>query len=448
MDSEILDRMPPSDVAVERQLIGCCLIEPKITEDVDRMVREADFYSDANRTLYGEMVRMAREGIEFDAGLLLDRLRSKGNLERIGGVAVFAELLAEVFLAGNWRRYADVILRHSRKRQIIEAAVGALRDAYDPGTEPDEVLTRLERGCSEVETGTEDSDPVTMEDAAIKAVMSIDRSMRSKRPPGIHTGFWQFDSEAGGLFPGELFILAARPSVGKTSLALQWAAQIAKSERTYFATLEMGAEELATKRICSIAGVAQARVRAGRIKAEDVPILNNAARVAATRNLILHDWSKIKVLDIERTARRVKAKCVFVDYLQIITPVETKGKNRYEVVGRIASDLKAMARSMQVPVIALCQIGRSAEQNKGGEPQVKDLRESGDIEAAADVIALLHRHVDNSLMGPTEDRYAARLKIAKNRLGKTGSFALDWEGSRTEFSCHDGQPVDEQADMF
>ena len=439
MRSEILDRMPPHNRQIEQQLIGSVMLDPRILDVVGSMVQPDDFYVDAHRIIYGHLVQMSQENRRIDSPLLLDRMRTRGDLERVGGTAYLFEVFASVASPRHFRDYAQVVRRDAEKRRVIRAGLDAVVAAYDESTTSEDVLGALETNLAEIKTGKYDSDPVTMSDACVGAINQIDEIIRRGRSAGIMTGLPAFDEQIGGLFPGELTIVAARPGQGKTSLALQMAAHAADAGHVvYFASLEMGRCELAMKRLCAVAGVSGMRIRTGEINNYEKSRIMQATQSVAVDNFHLHDWAAIRPFDIQRAARRVGAGIIFADYLQIITAPDST-KKRYEQVGDISRQLKMIAREMNVPVVACCQIGRQAEQGKESRPMLSQLRESGNIEQDCDVALLLWRP-KNGIGSDNSDHWDADLIVAKNRKGITQSIRLDWNGDATEFLCHNYTP--------
>ena len=442
MSAELLDRTPPHNRQIEQQLIGAVLLDTRILDDAASIASPDDFYVDAHRIIYGHLVGMSQENRRIDVPLLLDRMRGNGDLERVGGSAYLAEVFSSVASPRHFRDYAQVVRRDAEKRRVIRASLDAIVGAYDETTTSEDVLGTLETDLAAIKTGQHDSDPVTMAAACVAAVQEIDEIIRRGRSAGIMTGLPAFDDQIGGVFPGELTVVAARPGQGKTSLALQMAAHAAESGRVvYFASLEMGRNELALKRLCAVAGVSSMRVRTGDINAYERSRIMQAAQSVAVDNFHLHDWAAIRPFDIQRAARRVGAEIIFVDYLQIVTAPDAT-KKRYEQVGDISRQLKIIAREMNIPVVACCQIGRQAEQGKESRPMLSQLRESGNLEQDADVVLLLWRPKHGIVSGetsgeqPKPDRWDADFIVAKNRKGTTPTIPLNWNGDATSFFCH------------
>ena len=439
MQTDLLDRTPPNNPAAERGLVGSLLLDPRRLDDIPATLQQTDFHDGACGRLYAHLRAMADARDRIDAALLVDRLKRAGDLNAVGGTAYIAEVLQAVPVAAHAKHYAAIVLRDSRKRQIIRAANEMLASAWDTQANPDDALAAAEEALARIKTGSYNTDPVTMWDATATALAEIDAIIRRKRLPGVMVGLPQFDEEVGGFFRGELVILGARPGQGKTSLALQMAAHCAaRGRRVYFATLEMGASELAMKQLATESGVSSQRIRAGKIDEHDRAQLSEASQRVAVKNLVLHDWPEIRPFDIQRAARRCDAEIVFVDYLQIVSPPDLK-KKRYEQVGDISRQLKLVARQMDVPVVACAQIGRQAEQRAETRPKLSDLRESGNIENDCDMALLLWRP-ENGIHGKKDtphagEKWDADLEVAKNRKGVRKRFRLTWSGDETRFSC-------------
>ncbi len=438
--SEIFDRMPPANLDAETQVLGSILADPnpkRRLDDVSRILTADDFYAEANAVIFKHLAEMVGAGVPIDVPLLVDRLRKAGDIERAGGTARIAETLEAVAVSAHATFYASAVLQASRKRQLIHAAQEVMRQAWQPDTEPDDCLAAAEKALAGIRTGSYGRDPVSMFDAVTAATRHIDAIAAGKAKAGCPTGLHAFDEQLGGFHPGELVILAARTGQGKTSLALQVASHMASVGRAvYYASLEMGSEELALKLLCSEAGVSTQRVRSGSLTDAESRFLAEAGQRIAFQNLHLHDWPAIRPFDIGRAARRLRCEIVFIDYLQIVSPPDdSKAGKRYEQVGAISRDLKQIAREMRVPVVALAQVGRQADQTREGRPRLSHLRESGSIEQDADAVCLLWRPEGG--IGDQKDNWSAELAVEKNRHGPNARIRLDWDGPRTRFACHE-----------
>lgn len=435
------DHTPPQNIEAERSVLGCVLLQPACLDLVGVMLRADDFYDAKHKTLFGHFLAMNEAGA-LDLTLLLNRVKSHGDLEAVGGAAYLAEIMGSVATAPHAVYYAEIVADKARRRHVIETIATCLEAAYQDEREPlNEMLGKVESVLSGVGDGGDQGEPKQLADALVEVVVQADAILHKKHTAGLLTGLVEFDETIGGLFDGELVILAARPRVGKTALACEIARHVAGHGRlVYFASLEMADTELVTRMLCSEADVNSRRIRTGTLTVEDMTALAEASYVMAGAQLLIHDRPGLSVADVRRTCRRLRKKdlaLVVVDYLQRITPADKKLK-RYEQVAQIAKDLKTLARELSIPVICLAQLGRDAE--KEARPQLHHLRESGDIEAEADVVAFLWRPaawsddelkaVRKGVLPPSEQ---ASLIIEKNRNGETATLKLWWEAHRTRF---------------
>lgn len=432
------DLIPPCNPEAEVQVIGSLLLAPGKLDEIGSILRAGDFHGHFNEMIYRHLLGMSESEGRVDVPLLMDRMRQAGEWNNEMAAHV-AEVVRSVAVAAHVKYHAGIVLRTSRNRQLINIGQNLVHAAWQRDAEPEACLSDAEEAMAQIRTGSYDTDPRPISEVMVEVMQEIDDIIHKRKTAGCMTGLVEFDQEVGGLFRGELTIVAARPGQGKTSLALQIAAYCAATGRTiYFATLEMPRIDLAMKRLCSVSDVSSQRVRTGDIDIEQQQQLVKGSQAAAQTNLHLHDWPEIRPFDIRRAARRVGAEVVFVDYLQYVTPPDTT-KKRYEQVGDISRQLKTIARQMDVPVVACAQIGRQADQTKEAKPKLSHLRESGNIENDADVVLLLWRP-EGGIVGKKGtyegDRWDAELEVAKNRKGATTRLRLDWDGPRTVFACH------------
>ena len=425
------DRLPPQNLEAEKSVLGCMLLDSDTADDVLPILRAEDFYNDANAKLYAQMVKMVDEGIRIDPMLLMSRLRDSGEFEAIGGGAYLGEVAQSVAVAAHAKHYAEIVREQSTRRHLLLVGAKLLADGYDAQDTPAAILERAEAALSDIRMGSEETEPVTLYDATSEAITAIDAIQQRGLSSGVFTGLASFDTDQGGLFPGELIILAARPGIGKTSLALQVAYHVAaKGHLTYYASLEMSAVELSTRLACSLSGVSSRLVRTGRITSQDAGKLNNAMTEQSQATLDIHDQPGLTVAEIRRQIRRRKKHgltLAVIDYLQLLS-VEDRRIPREQQVARITKTLKETAREYEIPILCLCQLNRLADGEE--RPQLSHLRESGAIEQDADVVLFLAPHKPTDLA-----RNNASLIVAKNRNGETGPIPLDWHPSRTQFTC-------------
>ncbi len=451
VSSEILDRRPPCNLEAERGVLGSILLLPIVCDDVALIVRPEDFYDDANQSIYRHLREMHDEGRRIDTTLLVERLRSKGDFERVGGAAYLAEILQSVPTAANATHYAEIVKSKATLRSLIHSSTEILRDAYDESDDAKEMLARAEQRIFSIldEQGT--GDLSNIRDILQHAMVRIDARMKQDHAAGgIETGFHDFDAMTGGLHDSELIILAARPSMGKTALALNIAehASLVQGVNTLFVSLEMSSVELADRLLCSLAKVNGMRLRNGTISNDDRRRLVEKAAEMSQAPLFVDDTPSRTITEIAAAARRLKRRnnlgLVIIDYLQLIEPDNSRDP-RQEQVAKIARRLKGLARELKVPVMCLAQLNRQAEATRDNKPRMSHLRESGAIEQDADVVMFVHR--EEYYCTSEEDRAKvageAELIVSKQRNGPTGDIKLSWLKDFTRFTDSAARPYDE-----
>ena len=449
MNAELLDRLPPSDARVEMGLLGAIALKPRVLDDVAEIIQPDDFYADANRRLYLAFQAMHAARVPFgNIAVASDWLKKSGEYEVIGGAAYLAECLTSEPTAAHAVHYAGIIARHAKMRAIIHAATEALRDAYDPTATPEGVIDTAGRAFAEVAMRENERDGYTAQEAVQAALDNIDE-ISEHGGLGLATGFRTFDEQIGGLFPAELAILGARSSVGKTALAMQIAQwNAAKGRLVYFVTLEMSMVNLIQRELCAAASVDSLRLRGGTLTEQDrAAIIDQAAKIA-TRALVVDDRPMLKTSDIARKARRLAGKglrLVIVDYTQFVTPENPK-EVREQQIARISRDLKALAKELNVAVLAMAALNKEAD--KQGSSRLSHLRESDAVGYTADMVMTLDRG-EKGISVSDADRDKGKLgesnafwKVLKNRNGPIGKIELDWIAWRTRFACRGEQPPD------
>lgn len=439
--AEILDRQPPCSLEAEKSILGSILLLPQVCDDVALVVRPEDFYDEANRKLYSELREMHDANKRIDLTLLVERLRHTGNFDVVGGSAYLAEVMNSVATAAHAVEYAEVVRDKSTLRSLIYASTEILRDAYDTGNEPRELLSGAEQRIFQILERRGGGAVSNIRDVLGNAMARIDARMKHEHTiGGIETGFTDFDSLTGGLHDGELVILAARPSMGKTALALNIAEYVTMQCQvpTLFVSLEMSSIELADRMLCSIAEVNGHRLRNGTISNDDRRRLVEKAAVLSESPLYVDDSPSRTVTEVAAAARRLKRRdglgLVVIDYLQLLEPDNSKDP-RQEQVAKIARRLKGLARELKVPVLCLAQLNRQAEVSKDNKPRLSHLRESGAIEQDADVVMFVHREEYYQTNDEDRQRCAgqAEIIIAKQRNGPIGDIKLMWRKDFTRF---------------
>lgn len=422
-------------------VLGSILLLPEVCDDIASL-KSDDFYDDANRKIYENLRDMHDDGGKIDVTLLVSRLRTAGDYEKIGGAPYLARLSGSVPNAAHAVYYASIVSEKAVYRKLIESSTEILRDAYDQASTAKELCSQAEQKVFAIMDGRSAQSVHSISDVLHQAMDRMEARMRDEFVDGAaETGLTRFDEMTGGLHKGELIILAARPSMGKTALAMNIGENVSIEQRApvLFVSLEMSGIELADRMLCSLARVNGHRLRNGTISSEDRDRLIRKANEISQAPLFVDDSPSRTVSEIAAAARRIKRReeglgLIVVDYLQLIEPDNSRDP-RQEQVAKIARRLKGLARELEVPLLCLSQLNRQAEDSKDHQPKLSHLRESGAIEQDADVVMFVHRE-EYYHRGDDKAQYAgqAEIIVAKQRNGPIGNVELTWEAEFTRFS--------------
>lgn len=439
--TEVLQRQPPFDLEAEMGVIGSILLMPEVCDEIASLKAD-DFYDDANRKIYHQLREMHDTGEKIDVTLLVARLRTAGDYEKIGGAPYLARLSGAVPNAAHAVFYSSIVMEKAVYRKLIESSTDILRDAYDQNSTAKELCAQAEQKVFAIMDGRGGQSVHSISDVLHQAMDRMEARLRDEYVDGgAETGLSRFDEMTGGLHNGELIILAARPSMGKTALAMNIAEHVSIEQRApvLFVSLEMSGIELADRMLCSLARVNGHRLRNGTISGDDRMRLVNKANEISQAPLFVDDSPSRTVSEIAAAARRIKRRedalgMIVIDYLQLIEPDNSRDP-RQEQVAKIARRLKGVARELEVPLLCLSQLNRQAEDSKDHKPKLSHLRESGAIEQDADVVMFVHRE-EYYHRGEDRAQYAgqAEIIIAKQRNGPVGDVELTWEADFTRFS--------------
>jgi replicative DNA helicase len=443
----ILDRSPPFDLAAESGVLGSLLLNPDVANELTLVLRDSDFYDDANRKIYSAMIEMFDTGRKIDVTLLVSELKARGDFDLIGGAAYLAKLANSVPNAAHAIYYAEIVRTKATLRRLIDVSTTILNEAYDETFDAKELVSQAEQRIFQIQDERNANSAAQVGDVLKTAMERIDLRMQGVQlNSGVMTHFTDFDAMTGGLHDGELIILAARPSMGKTAFAMNIAEQVAMKENApvLFVSLEMNALELVDRLLCSVAKVNGSRLRVGTISQDDRKRLISSAAKIATSPLYIDDTPSRTVSEVAAVARRItqqelrkpdgrKLGLIVIDYLQLLEPDNPKDP-RQEQVAKIARRLKMLAREQKVPILCLSQLNRQSEEGKDHKPKLSHLRESGAIEQDADVVMFVHRE-GYYHRGEDAEQYAgqAEIIIAKQRNGPVGDIELIWEKEYTRF---------------
>jgi replicative DNA helicase len=423
-------------------VLGCILLKPDTCDDVALILRPEDFYDDAHSKLYEHMLKMHDAGRKIDVTLLVDELKRCGDFERLGGAPFLARVTSAVPTAAHATYYAEIIRNDATTRALIDASTEILRDAYAQTHPPKELLNHAEQRIFSILDRRGSAEVSNIRDILHEAMDRIDAWLQGKQiTGGVETGFIKLDELTGGLHNSELIILAARPSMGKTALAMNVAEHVAMNLRlpVLFVSLEMSSIELGDRLLCSVAKVDGRQLRVGRVGKEDRKRLVDAANLVSEIPLFVDDSPSRSVTEVAAAARRVARRegrlgLIVIDYLQLVEPDDPKDP-RQEQVAKMTRRLKGLAREMKVPVLCLAQLNRQAEISKDNRPRLHHLRESGAIEQDADVVMFVHREEYFASSEDEREQLAGRAEIivAKQRNGPTGNAELGWHKKYTRF---------------
>ncbi len=447
-------RVPPQSLESERALLGALLLKPDAIHDVSDLIRADSFYAEKHRIIFNAMRELADRGEPIDQLTLSQRLLDQGLLERAGGRAYLAELVSAAPAPGNFSHYAELVSRKHLMRALIDTAYGITESAYDEARDVMEVLDEAEKSiyaignASVAHKFTAIGDKVHEAWDRIEALSKRDGGIR-----GVPSGFPALDTLLSGFHPSDLVILAARPSMGKTSFALDIArnAAVRHNVPVGIFSLEMSSEQLIDRMLSAEAFVNSWNLRTGQVKGEeDFSRIRDALELLSKAPVYIDDKPGNNILAMRAVARRLKRErgigLIVVDYLQLMSPTSTKASdNVVQQVTEISRSLKGLARELEVPVIALSQLSRAVEQ-RGGKPRLSDLRDSGSIEQDADVVMFIHREDKRD---PTNAQpNVAEILIEKHRNGPTGKVELYFDDKRSSFQSMDTAGYGELAAEF
>lgn len=437
-------RQPPNSAIAEQAVIGGLLIDNDAWEKVSGVVSESDFYFKENRTLFKEIRTLAESREPFDIVTLGNRLQ-KNNIESSGVLGYLASLARETPSAANIAAYARIVRKKSIRRSLIGTATRIIEDAYNQEIDEKNLLDRAEQSTFEItgaQAASDKSRVLSSETLSADTYKYIDYLHRHG-PPGIKTGFEDIDRKTNGLEAGELIVIAGRPSMGKTSFALNIVQNIVFTDTPRPAvifSMEMSARQVMMRFFSSLGHISQFRVRTGRLRDEDWTRLSHAMKMLKEAPIFVDDTSSLSPLDIHAKVRRLKREhgplgAVMIDYLQLMQ-ISNSSENRVAEISQISRSMKSLAREMEVPVLALSQLNRAVESRPDKRPLMSDLRESGAIEQDADLIMMIYREEvyarkagDDGApqnFGPAGNESIAEINIAKQRNGPLFTAKLNF----------------------
>ncbi|HSB52113.1 MAG TPA: replicative DNA helicase [Dissulfurispiraceae bacterium] len=449
-----IERLPPQNIEAEQSVLGAIILDNEALPKALEVVGDDDFYKDSHRRIYRAVLDLFDKNEPIDIVTLTDHLRKTDGLEAVGGLSYLSHLANSIPTSANIRYHARIVREKALLRSLIRSATHIAGKVYEDSLDADEMVDYAERTIFEIAEKRTKTSFSTMKEV-IKDTFKMIEHLYDKKEAitGVPSGFRDLDELTSGFQPGDLIVVGGRPGMGKTAFALNIAQHVAIELKEPIAifSLEMAKEQLALRMLCAESMVDSSRVRKGFISREDWPKLTNAAGRLAEAPIFIDDSSAITVLEIRAKARRLKMEhgglsLVVVDYLQLMRSRGTFERREQEI-SEISRSLKALAKELRVPVIALSQLNRGVEQRGEKIPTLADLRESGAIEQDADVILFLYRDEIYNKNNP-ENKGKADVHIAKQRNGPTGVITLSFLADKTRFVDFSAVPHYHEEDVY
>lgn len=447
--SDLLHKLPPQSLEAEMSILGGILIDNDAINRVLEILEPLDFYREAHRKLFSAMLELSERREPCDLITLTETLKRRGDLDNCGGASYLATLVDYVPTAANISYYCKIVKERALNRRLISVATEIVTKGYEAQEDVNEMLDSAQKALFDLAENKLRPQYYPVKDV-IKDTFKMLQTLYEKKEAitGIPTGYLDLDHMTAGFQPGDLIIIAARPSMGKTTLALNIASHASAEAKqrvgSVIFSLEMGKEQLVMRFLSSLARVDAGRMRTGNFMDSDWPRLQKAASILHSANIFIDDTPAISVLELRSKARRLKSEhdigLIIVDYLQLMRGSAATAENRQQEISEISRSLKALAKELNVPVVALSQLNRSLENRGDKRPMMSDLRESGAIEQDADVIMFVYREAvycehcrkkDGSCTANHER--SAEVIIGKQRNGPIGTVELAFMGEHTRF---------------
>ena len=441
------DRVPPQNIEAEQSVLGAMLIEKEAIPKVMEILRDTDFYREAHRVIFNAMLELYNKNEAVDMITVTEILKRDNKLEDVGGIAYVTSLANAVPTAANVTYHASIIEEKSILRQLVSVSTQIASMGYEANDDVKNIIDSAESKILEISNRKKTADFTPINEIVLDSFKSIEALMGNKNGlTGLPTGFEDLDNLTSGLHGSDFIILAARPSMGKTAFALNVVQNVAiraakkvggAPKTVAFFSLEMSKEQLVQRMLCAEANIDSQRLRIGELRDEDWAMLINTADTLSSANIYIDDTAGITAMVMMSRARRLKAEhgldLIVVDYLQLMQGSGKKNNSgdRQQEVSEISRSLKALARELDVPVIALSQLSRSVEARQVKRPMLSDLRESGSLEQDADIVAFLYR--EDYYNPETENKNITELIIAKHRNGPVDTVNLFFHKQYTKF---------------
>ena len=434
-----MDRMPPASIEAEQAVLGAMLLKPDAVTTAAEELSADDFYRETHRLIFEAMMELKERTEPVDLVTLTEQLKKADKLAKIGGIPALSLIANSVPTAANVHYHARIVHEKAQLRSLINAATEIAGAAYENADEVEDIMDSAEKRILQVASGKRSKDFVPLQDILLDTLEQIDLRYNNKGSiTGLPTGFTELDHLTAGLQKSDLILVAARPSMGKTAFTLNIAAHVVlrAKEPVAFFSLEMSKEQLVQRLLCSEGRIDSQRLRVGELEEKEWGDLIDTANRLSAAPLYIDDTPSITVMELRSKARRLKAEhglsLIVIDYLQLMQGRASKsGDNRQQEISEISRSLKALARELNVPVIALSQLSRSVESRQIKRPMLSDLRESGSLEQDADIVMFLYR--EDYYDPETENKNITEVIIAKHRNGPVDTVDLTFLKQFTKF---------------
>ena len=438
MDEALIKKVPPHSAEAEQSVIGSMLMDKDAIITASEIITGDDFYSHQYAVLFDAMIELFNEGKPVDLITLQNKLKEKDIPAEVCSLEFIRDIITAVPTSANVKYYANIVYEKAVLRRLIKTTESITNECYLDKEKLEVILEQTEKKVFDIIQNRSSGDFVSIKDIVIKSLESIESAAKSKGSvTGIATGFYDLDYKTAGLQPSDLILVAARPSMGKTAFVLNIAEYVAVKSNitTAIFSLEMSKDQLVKRIISMNSKVDSQAIRSGDLKDEDWIKLVESARMIGNSNLIIDDTPGISISELRSKCRKFKLEnnlgLVIIDYLQLMSGSK-KSESRQQEISEISRSLKALAREISAPVIALSQLSRAVEQRPDKRPMLSDLRESGAIEQDADVVMFIYR--DDYYNHDSEDAGISEIIIGKQRNGPTGTVKLAWLSQFTKFA--------------
>lgn len=434
-----IGKIPPHDIEAEQAVLGSMLTDKDAVIEAMEVLRAEDFYREDNKIIYEAIFNLYNKSEPIDIITVKDELIALGKFEAVGGLEYLASLPEKVPLVSNADKYTRIVEEKAILRNLIKAANDISASGYAEAEEIDDIINQAEKQIFEITQKKNQKGYTPIKDVLVETFAEIERLYNQKQAiTGIPTGFADLDYKTSGLHNSDLILIAARPAMGKSAFVLNIATHAAVNANVPVAifNLEMSKEQLVNRMLCSEAMVDSNKVRTGKIEEDDWVKLATALGPLSEAPIYIDDTPGISITEIRAKCRKLKMEknigLVIIDYLQLVQGSSKRNSSREQEISEISRSLKILAKEINVPVIALSQLSRAAEQRQDHRPMLSDLRESGAIEQDADIVMFLYR--DDYYNENSEKKNIAEVIISKHRGGSTGSIELLWLGNYTKFA--------------